>query len=105
VSARQHTNATLGILIFLNKLVFSFGGKSKSSKIWVVGHTVNLRLLESNHKAVRTELDVLTPEMRDDPSSYQEGKRGYHHVKLDVDSIADDHTDATRSCRVDKAIV
>jgi hypothetical protein len=48
---------------FFEEVSFSLEGNQGHRRKWV-GHTVNVSVLESNHKAVHKELDVLTHETR-----------------------------------------
>jgi hypothetical protein len=71
----------------------------------VVGHTtINVRLLESEHKAVCTKFDILTHETHI-LSEKVNGDSVTYELVLNVESIADDRADATRSCREDKSVV
>jgi hypothetical protein len=78
---------------FWKKLVF-LGERSRSSreKGWP---RRKYEVLEGNHKAVRTELDVLTHETR---ALTKKSNRDsiMQELMFNVDSITDDHTDATR---------
>jgi hypothetical protein len=66
-----------------------------------------VRLLESSHKRVHTDLNVLTHEIHFHTKRKEwNGDRSVtYKLMFNVDSITNDCTYAGRGCRVDKMIV
>jgi hypothetical protein len=56
-------------------------------------------LIESNHEAVHAKFDVLTHETRV-LTKKSNGESVAYELVFDVDGIANDRADATRSCRL-----
>jgi hypothetical protein len=64
-----------------------------------------VRLLEGNHKSVHTYIDVLTHETPVHTTNETNRDSVAYRLLFNVGGVTNNHTDGTRSCRVEKSIV